>query len=451
MTGLLSSVDITVLTIIFTVGIIAAIMSGYPIMFTLGALGFVMGYLTIGPAVGDLMYNRGFKFMLGYPLLAMPLFVYMGYMLAESGITDNLYQAIAVVTGGFRGGLAIGTVIFGTVLAACLGVITASTSMLTVLALGPMLKRGYNRPLACGAICAAGCLGIIIPPSIMFVILGPLAEVSVGKLFMGAFGPGLMLSGMYCIYIAVRSWLQPSIAPALPPEERAGISVAQKIRMLATSMLPPVILILSVLGVIFMGIAPPTEAAASGCVAATVLALAYRKFSFSLFKKCLLETGRTVSFALGIGFFAVGMAAVFIRLGCGGVIGDWILAVPGRWGSFAAIMFALFILGMLMGWLPILFIMIPVVMPILPELGFDKVWFIMMMAINLNMAFMTPPMALAIFVLKGTADPSFKITTAEIIRGVIPFIIIIMIGLVLMIIFPQIILFLPNHMVRAGW
>jgi len=450
MSGALSGVDITILTLVFTVGIIAAIMSGYPIMFTLGALGILMGYLTIGSAVGDLMYNRGFKFILGYPLLAMPLFVYMGYMLAESGITDSLYQAIAVVTGSFRGGLAIGTVLFGTVLAACLGVITASTSMLTVLALGPMLRRGYNRSLACGAICAAGCLGIIIPPSIMFVILGPLAEVSVGKLFMGAFGPGLMLSALYCLYIALRSWLQPSIAPAIPLEERM-ISTARKIRMLATSMLPPVILILSVLGVIFMGIAPPTEAAASGCIAATGLALVYRKFSFTMFKKCLLETGRVVSFSLGIGFFAVGMAAVFIRLGCGGVIGDWILAVPGRWGSFGAIMFALFILGMLMGWLPILFIMIPIVMPILPALGFDKVWFIMMMAINLNMAFMTPPMALAIFVLKGTADSSFKITTGEIIRGVIPFIIIIMIGLVLMIIFPQIILWLPNHMVRAGW
>ncbi len=450
MIGVLSGVDVTILTIIFTAGIIGAIMSGYPIMFTLGALGIIMGYLTMGPAVGDLMYNRGFKFILGYPLLAMPLFVYMGYMLANSGITDALYHAIAVVTGGFRGGLAIGTVLFGTILAACLGVITASTSMLTVLALGPMLKRGYNRPLACGAICAAGCLGIIIPPSIMLVILGPLAEVSVGKLFMGAFGPGLMLSGMYCIYIAVRSWLQPSIAPSIPPEERM-MSTAIKIKMLVVSLLPPVALILSVLGVIFMGIAPPTEAAASGCVAATVLAIVYRKFSFSMFKQCLLDTGKTVSFALGIGFFAVGMAAVFIRLGCGGVIGDWILAVPGRWGSFAAIMFALFILGMLMGWLPILFIMIPIVMPILPALGFDKVWFIMMMAINLNMAFMTPPMALAIFVLKGTADKSFKITTGEIIRGVIPFIIIIMIGLVLMIIFPQIILWLPNQMVRTGW
>jgi len=450
MSGALSGVDITVLTIIFTVGIIGAIMSGYPIMFTLGALGILMGYLTIGSAVGDLMYNRGFKFILGYPLLAMPLFVYMGYMLAESGITDALYHSIAVVTGSFRGGLAIGTVLFGTVLAACLGVITASTSMLTVLALGPMLRRGYDRSLACGSICAAGCLGIIIPPSIMFVILGPLAEVSVGKLFMGAFGPGLMLSAMYCTYIAVRSWLQPNIAPAIPLEERM-ISTARKIRMLATSLLPPVILILSVLGVIFMGIAPPTEAAASGCVAATVLAIIYRKFSFATFKKCLLETGRVVSFALGIGFLAVGMAAIFIRLGCGGVIGDWILAVPGRWGSFAAIMFALFILGMLMGWLPILFIMIPIVMPILPALGFDKVWFIMMMAINLNMAFMTPPMALAIFVLKGTADKSFGITTGEIIRGVVPFVAIIMIGLVLMIIFPQIIMWLPNHMVRTGW
>jgi len=450
MIGVLSGVDITVLTIVFTLGIIGAIMSGYPIMFTLGALGIVMGYLTMGPAVGDLMYNRGFKFILGYPLLAMPLFVYMGYMLANSGITDALYHSIAVVTGSFRGGLAIGTVLFGTVLAACLGVITASTSMLTVLALGPMLKRGYDRSLACGSICAAGCLGIIIPPSIMFVILGPLAEVSVGKLFMGAFGPGLMLSGLYCLYIALRSWLQPSVAPAIPLEERM-ISTARKIRMLAVSLLPPVILILSVLGVIFMGIAPPTEAAASGCVAATGLALVYRKFSFRMFKECLLETGRVVSFALGIGFFAVGMAAVFIRLGCGGVIGDWILAVPGRWGSFAAIMFALFILGMLMGWLPILFIMIPIVMPILPALGFDKVWFIMMMAINLNMAFMTPPMALAIFVLKGTADKSFGITTGEIIRGVVPFVAIIMIGLVLMIIFPQIIMWLPDHMVRAGW
>ncbi len=450
MSGILSGVDVTILTIIFFVGVIGAIMSGYPIAFTLGALGFIMGYLTIGPAVADLMYNRAFTFLLSYPLLAMPLFVYMGLMLAKSGITDDLYHAIAVSTGPFRGGLAIGTVMFGTVLAACLGVITASTSMLTVLALAPMLKRGYSKSLACGTICAAGCLGIIIPPSIMLVILGPLAEVSVGKLFMGAFGPGLMLSAMYVIYIAVRAYLQPEIAPAIPLAERTA-TVAQKIKMLLKSVVPPVILILSVLGVIFFGIAPPTEAAGSGCVAATILAIVYRKFSFALLKDALLETGRVISFALLIGFFAVGMAAVFIRLGCGGVIGDWILAVPGKWGSFAAVMVALFILGMLMGWLPILFIMIPVVMPLIPQLGFDKIWFLMMMAINLNMAFMTPPMALAIFVLKGTADPALGIKTGDIIRGVIPFVTIIMIGLVLMIIFPQIIMWLPSQMVREGW
>lgn len=439
------------ITIIFFISIVGAILSGFPIAFTLGAVGLVIGYFAMGPAVFQLMYQNGYNIALNYPLLALPLFVLMGIILADSGVADGMYNALSVILGRVRGGLAVTTVLLGAMLAACLGVITAAVSTLTILAVGPMIRRGYSKSLATGSACAGGVLGILIPPSVMIIILGPLADISVGKLFMGAFMPGFMLAGLYSLYIIIRSFLQPHIAPGAPPDE-LGVSFGTKLKLLGKGVVPPLLIIMSVLGVIFLGIAPPTEAAATGVIASICLAVAYRRLSLEKFKKSLLETLRVTSFSLCIAFFSIGMVGVFLRIGCGQVIRDLVLSAPGgRWGAFAMIMFVIFILGFLMSWLPILFIMVPIVMPIIPQLGFDVVWFAIMICVNLQTAFMTPPMAQAIFVCRGTVPKELGVETSDIIRGVFPFVGIIVIGLILCIIFPQIILWLPEALVRTGW
>jgi tripartite ATP-independent transporter DctM subunit len=275
-----------------------------------------------------------------------------------------------------------------------------------------------------------------------------MASISVGKLFMGAFGPGLLLSALYMTYIAIRAWLRPHQAPPIAVEERA-VPPLKKLRLLLTGMVPPLFLMLSVLGAIFFGVAAPTEAAAVGALAATVLTLIYRRFNWETFRYCLIETVRITSMALFIGWGAQMFVGVFLRLGGGEVITDLILAAPfGSWGAFALVMFIIFILGMLIDWIGIVFIMIPLVTPLAPALGFDSLWFAMMIVVNLQMSFMTPPMAYAIFYLKGIAKPEWQITTVHIIRGVIPFVGLILVGLGLCIAFPQIILWLPHQMIK---
>ena len=438
------------ITIIFIIAILGGVVTGYPIAFIVGASGFIIGYLALGPMAFELMYARVYSLLLNYTLLAVPLFIFMGIILERSGITTRLYSALYLLLGGFRGGLAISTVLFGTILAACLGVTAASVSMLTIVALTPMLQRGYEKGIATGSVCAGGNLGILIPPSVMLVIYGPTASISVGKLFMGAIFPGLMLSALYCAYIAIRSLLQPGIAPAISKEER-DVPWTRKARLLLSSLLPPVILILSVLGSIFFGIAPPTEAAGIGAMAAVLLAAVYRKLNLKVLSYAALETLRITSFVLLIGGLSFATVGIFIRAGCGEVLRNAVLSAPmGRWGAFTLVMLIVIILGMFIDWIGILFIMVPIITPIAPALGFDPLWFAIMICINLQMSFLTPPFAVSIFVVRGTAPPELGVTTVDIIRGVIPFIILIVIGLALCIAFPQIILWLPGQMV-VGW
>ncbi len=438
-------------TLIFVGAILIGVLAGYHIALVIGGVGAIVGYLTIGPLVVVLADMRISAMLLNYNMLAIPLFTFMGAILAHSGIADKLYGALHLWLGGLRGGLALGTVLIGTLLAACLGVVQASVSMLTVVALGPMLRRGYGKDLACGSICAGGTLGILIPPSIMLVVLGPATGLSVGRLFMGAIFPGLLLSALYCAYIIIRSLLNPAIAPPAPVEERRA-SLVIKTRMLLSSLVPPMILILAVLGSIFFGIATVYEAAGVGAAAAVLLSIAYRKFSWQIFKHSMGETLRITGFVMLITCCAYFTVGIFLYLRCGAVIKDLILAIPmGRWGAFAAIMLTIFILGMFIDWIGIVMIIAPIVVPLTPVLGFDQLWFTLMICVNLQMAFLTPPFASAIFVLRGTAKPELGITTMDIIRGVIPFIILIIVGLGICILFPQILLWLPDKMIRSSW
>ena len=437
------------IAIIMMGGVLVGVLTGYPLAPVVAGIALIVGFLTWGGLqVTDLFYSRMWGLIRNYVILAAPLFIFMGLMLERSGIAERMYEALYLWLGGLRGGLAITTVLIGTVLAACVGIIGASVTMLALIALPAMVKRGYGKAIASGSVCAGGTLGILIPPSIMLVLYGPMAEISVGKLFMGAFVPGLVLSGLYCGYIALHCLFKPEIAPAVPPEERA-VPFLKKTTMLLTSLVPPVILVLSVLGSIFFGVAPPTEAAAVGAFAAILLALAYRRLTFQALKDTAFLTLRVTSKVIFVAVCAFMFVGVFLGLGGGDVVENIILGAPGgRWGAFALVMFVVFILGMFIDWLGIIFIMVPIISPLAPALGFNEIWFAMMICVNLQMSFMTPPFAYAIFFLRGAAPPELGVTTADIIRGVIPFVFLIMVGLGLCAAFPQIILWLPGQMIR---
>jgi len=366
----------------------------------------------------------------------------------KSGCAERLYSGLYLSFGRIRGGLAMSTVLMGTILAACVGIIAASVITLGLIGIPSMLKRGYNKELICGSVCAGGSLGILIPPSIMLVMYGPMASISVGKLFMGAFGPGLTLSGLYISYIAIRSWLQPSAAPPASEEERS-VPLRTKLFALVTGLVPPLLLVMSVLGVIFFGVAAPTEAAACGAFAATLLAAAHRRLNWPVLRDCMLQTVRIATMALMIGWTASMFTGVFLRLGGGEVVANMVLSAPfGKWGAFSLVMLVVFILGFLVDWIAIVFILVPLISPIVPELGFEPLWFAIMVCVNLQMAFMTPPMAPAIFFLKGIAKPEWGIDTMHIIRGIVPFVIFIIVALFLCITFPQIIMWLPSMMIK---
>ena len=435
-------------TLLMLGGVFVLVLTGFPIAFIIGSVAFLVGTFVLGPnTTYHILYSRFYDLSLNYPYLAVPLFTFMGVILQHSGITKELYDNMYDALGSLRGGLAIVTVIFGTILATCLGVIAASVTILSLMALAPMVTRGYDKALASGVIVASGTLGILIPPSIMLVVYGPQAGLSIGQMFMGAFFPGLILSVLYICYIAVRCFLNPELGPPISKEEITPFSM-RKIFRLMISLLPPVVLILAVLGSIFAGIAPPTEAAALGSLAAMILAILYRKFSWQLISMASIETLRVSAFVVMIAALSYAFVGIFMNAGCGQVVTEIILSVPGgKWASFAVIMLIVFMLGMFIEWIGIVFIIVPIFSPIFTQLGFNPLWAGLMVCVNLQMAFMTPPMAMSIFVLKGAAPKELEISMGDIIRGVIPFVLLVMFILVLMTVFPGIITWLPEKFI----
>ncbi len=438
-----------IVTLIMILGVFVGIMLGYPLALPIGALGLIMGVLLVGPkATFDLYYTRVFSILTNYILLAIPLFVFMGDMLEKSGIAGGLYDALYLWLGGLRGGLALVTVLVGTIMAACVGIIAASVTMLALVGIPSMVKRGYSKSLAAGAVCAGGTLGILIPPSIMLVVYGPMSGLSVGKLFIGAFMPGFLLSFLYLLYIFIRCQLEPAMGPPVPIAERK-VPLAKKTAMLFTSLIPPSILVLSVLGVIYLGVAAPTEAAGIGAFAATILAIIYRKFNLKVLIATATSTMKLGGMIFLISSLSFAFVGIFIRVGGGEIVSKFLLAMPGgKWAVFGVIQFLVFLLGFFIDWLGIVFIMVPIITPIAAKLGFDPLWFGMMVCVNLQTSFMTPPFAYAIFIVRGVSPPELGVTMADIIRGVIPFVVMILVGIVLLVAFPEIILWLPGKMIK---
>jgi len=428
-------------------GLVLGVLTGYPLAFPIGTVGLVMGYLAFGNAVFPIIYQQVFSILHSYVFLALPLFIIMGIVFEYSLIADKMYEALYLWLSGLKGGLAIVTLVLGTVLAACVGVVSASVTVLTSLALPAMLKRGYDKSLACGTICAGGTLGILIPPSVMLVIYGPMARISVGRLFMAAVMPGLLLAFLYILYVAITCFFNPALAPTISKSERA-VPLGKKVRLLLVSLVPPAFIILAVLGSIYMGIAPPTEAAAVGAFASLVLTVVYRRMSWKVLKTIALRSLNVSCMAMLIGAVSVAFTGVFLRAGAGKIVQDALLAMPGgRWSVFGFVMFVYFFLGFFMEWIGIFFIMVPLLAPLAPALGFDPIWFGTMICINLQMSFLTPPYAFAIFVLQAVAPKDLGITSGDVIRGVVPYVFLIIVGLALCIAFPEIILWLPNTMI----
>ncbi len=436
------------ITVVMVGLLIVLIGSGFPLGLALGGVALIAGLLFWNQSIFSLFYDRLFGVTTNYTFLAVPLFIFMGIMVERSGISSDLFSSLYLWLGGIRGGLAVATIWFGTILAATVGVIAASVTMLGLIALPAMLQRGYAKEISTGACCAGGSLGILIPPSIMLIFYGPMANISVGKLFMAAFPAGLTLSALYTIYILVRCALRPSEAPVLPPEER-NVPMQRKLKLLFTALLPPVVLVLAVLGSIFFGIAAPTEAAAVGALASALMAAAYRKLNLRVLKETCFTTAGTFSMVFIVVVGATFFTSIFLGLGCGQVVNNFVLAAPGgKWGAFLVVMFLVFIMGMFIDWIGIVLIMIPIVTPIAGAVGFDPLWFSMMIIVNLQMSFLSPPFAYAIFFLKAVTKPEMGIDTGHIIRGAVPFIGIIGIALVLMAVFPEIITWLPSQMIK---
>jgi len=426
-------------------GVLAMVMAGFPLYLSLGGLGLLFGILGgWAPQVFHQFISRIYGLMSSEVLPAVPLFVFMGVVLSQSGAAERLFNVLYNAMGGIRGGLAHATIVLCTIFAATAGIVGATETTVGLMALPAMLKRGYNIPLAAGAICAGGTLGIIIPPSVMLLLYGPTAGLSVAKLFMAAVFPGFLLSALYLIYISVICYLKPDAGPALPKEER-NIPVKQLIKDLAVYMVPPMFLIFMVLGTILVGIASPTEAAAVGAFGSVIVAIGYRRFTFKVLYNSAIQTLSISTMIMFVSLGATMFSGVFMGLGGAKYIGALVVSLPlGKWGIIGVMMLVIIILGMFIDWIGILFIVIPIFTPIAMKLGFNPIWFATVVCVNLQMSFLTPPFAYSMFYLKGIAPPN--VTMGDIYKGVFPFVGLQVVALIIVIAFPWLSLWLPGKM-----
>ncbi len=423
------------------------LMFGFPVAFTLLGTALFFGLYGFGWNFFNLLPLRVWGVITNFTLLAVPLFVFMGVMLERSGIAEELLETMALLFGRIRGGLAVSVVVVGALLGASTGIVGATVVTMGLLSLPTMLRRGYQPELATGTISASGTLGQIIPPSIVLVLLGDIIGVSVGDLFIGAVIPGLLLVVFYIIYILIVARVKPAWAPLIPLEEWKEILAAGLFRRLVKALVPPLVLMVSVLGSIFAGIASPTEAAAVGATGAMVLAAFNKKFSLDILVQVMQTTTRLTCmvFIILVGAGAFGL--VFRGLGGDHWVRNILTHIPyGKWGVLFICMSIVFIIGFFLDFIEITFIHIPVLAPIMKELGFDPLWFAILFAVNLQTSFMTPPFGFSLFYLKGVAPP--EITTGHIYRGIIAFVLLQLMGLITVVFFPPLATWLPRALLR---
>lgn len=432
--------------------VLLMLLFGFPVAFTFGAASFIFGLiagilevgfdssiiegLLAGRDMFGLMPHRIWAIMNNTILMAIPLFIFMGIVLQKTKLAEKLLESMGFLFGEIRGGLAISTIIVGAFLAASTGVVGASVVAMGVISLPVMLKYKYNKELSAGTICAAGTLGQIIPPSIVLIILGDVFQVPVGDLFVAAIWPGIALVGAYIAYIIISSYIRKDVAPPIILEDSHGTKKDQIITAVK-AILPPLVLIVVVLGSIFSGIATPTESASVGGVGAIVLAVLYRQCSFKLIYESALETAKITAMVFAILIGATAFSMVFTYTGGDLIVEEFMLGLPGeKWGFIFFSMLAIMILGFFVDFIEISYIIVPILVPIAAAIGINPVWYAILIAMNLQTSFLTPPFGFSLFYLRGVAPKSVK--TMHIYKGVVPFIIIQIFVLVLLTVWPEI-------------
>ncbi len=426
--------------LMFAVAILA-LLAGFPVAFTLGAVALLFGAIGLGVEFFALLPHRVWGIMTNFTLLAVPLFVFMGVVLEKSGLAADLIESMGRLFGRLRGGLAISVVLVGGLLAATTGVVGATVVTMGIIALPAMLRHGYDPALASGTVAAAGTLGQIVPPSIVLILLGDVMGVPVGRLFVGAVAPGCLLIGLFIMYLAYTAWRHPQRAPAIPQD--SGLPLGR----IARSLFPPLLLIIAVLGSIFFGVASPTESAAIGGLGAVLLAAASGRLSLTLVREAGGTTARLTSMVFLILIGATAFGLIFRGLGGDRLVYEFFSGMPGGyWAFIAASMLLLFVLGFFLDFLEILFIVVPVLTPIAAHLQVDLLWFAVLIAVNLQASFITPPFGFSLFYLKAVAPP--EVTVQNLYRGILPFIVIQVIAIAALAAFPRITLWLPDLMDR---
>ncbi|MDB9744450.1 TRAP transporter large permease subunit [Pelagibacteraceae bacterium] len=420
-----------------------AIFIGFPISFTLIFLGFVFGYLGFGKLVFYLMTLQFSMVMTEQALAAVPLFVFMGIMMENAGLMERLFSSVQLMLSRVRGALFYAVLFVSVIFAAATGIVGASVTILGIMAAKSMNKSGYDVRLAAGTITAGGTLGILIPPSIMLVVMGPIMEIPVTDLFAAAIIPGIMLAVLYAAYVTIRCAINPSLGPVLAVEDRAS-SMTEVFREFLIGLLPPALLVFAALGSILFGYATPTEAAGCGAVGSLLLALAYKKLTLPKLQEALVKTLEISALIMVLVAASNFFGSVFSRLGTPMLLTEFLLGLEmNRYIILAIVLGMIFLLGWPLEWVPIVLIIIPIILPLIEALEFNLTWFAILVAVNLQTAWLSPPVALSAYFLKGVV-PEWDLK--DIYLGMMQFMVLQVIGLILIVIFPQIALWLPTYL-----
>jgi len=436
-----------ILAILMLVAFFGLLMAGVPVALTLATSGFVFGFLGFGTGLFNLLPARIYGVVANYQWLAIPLFVFMGVMLEKSRLAEDLLDVVGHLAGRLRGGMAIGIIGVGVLMGATTGIVGATVITLGLLTLPTLLRRGYDPGIACGAICASGTLGQIIPPSLILILLSDILQLSVGTLFAAAVVPGLLLAAIYCVYIVILGFVRPEMVPAVPQDERDAMPRRELWMQFFKVVLPPLALVLSVLGSIIAGIAAPTEAASMGALGSILVTALARRMSYRVLKETMQATTKITAMVMFILICAQVFALAFRGLRGEDLISAMFEFLPGGVNAdIWFLMLLIFVLGFFIEWIEISYIAVPLFLPVFLSQNVDMVWLAILICVNLQTSFLTPPFGWALFFLRGVAPP--EITTRHMYVGIIPFVLMQILGVVLVFFFPQLALWLPK---AIGW
>jgi len=433
--------SIELITLLMCSALVLLLVLNVPLAFVTGIIAVGLGYAMFGPQVFTLIASRTVTLMGEFVLVSVPMFIFMAAILEGSGVAEDLFRAMHVMAGNLRGGLAVQTLLVAVIMAAMTGIIGGEIVLLGMVALPQMLKRGYDKRLAMGVICAGGSLGTMIPPSIVLIVYGLIANVPIGDLFIASVVPGLVLAGLYLIYVLIRCNLDPSLGPAAPPEERQ-MPLSEKLALLKRMFLPMAVIVW-ILGSIYGGIASVSEAAATGAAGALLAAWVRGNLSFALVRNSLHQTMSTCGMLLWLTFGANALIGVYNLVGGINFVKGLMTGLPLEPMGVILVMLAiLLLLGMVMDWIGIVLLTMPIFVPVVNHLGYDPVWFGVLFCMSMQVGYLTPPFGPAVFYLKGVAPPD--ITLGEIFKSVWPFVGLQLVGLAIVLIFPQLTLWLRN-------